>query len=324
MQTFFPQGPVDADVQCSIGHWDSTAKILYILTDVSTLPNTNPYNSDYIFERAISFNTDNSVNVNAGISDRILVFKTAGSTTSFTLSETLPTPSGYFGYKITGNPQVAFADKNSVLAPSISASQSIYAEWGDPTIFLAGANYQFSTIPDSSDTNPIPIKFYLSVNSDGTADLLNIQPFIIPLIYYFNCTPGQYPFLQPPSCQQNNSTQNALLTVFCSLSGSLDSTACTNQVAGWTTPSDASQAHPYNYCPTGTDTCQPNCKAPCDDGYDSCTWVSSSSQFSCTFDPNVLFLGEWWKKSWFIATMVIIGLLFIIFTALIIKTLRDK
>ena len=153
---FFPQGPIEAGAACMIGHWDS-ASILYVLTDVSTLPGNNPYNSSYIFERAVSFNPDGSLNINDGISDRIAVFKTGGSTSSFTLSQSLPSPDGYFGYTLTSTSVPgAYANKNTILAPNIQASQNNYSEWGDPVIFLAGAPYQFTTIPSSSPSLPSP------------------------------------------------------------------------------------------------------------------------------------------------------------------------
>ena len=168
------------------------------------------------------------------------------------------------------------------------------------------------------------ISFYLSVNSDGNDTLLPIQPFLIPVVYYFNCTAAQYPYLEPPQCHMNQSAQTAINTVFCGLTNKLGTKVCPNEVAGWTTPNDALQSHSYNYCPVDQPTCQPNCKAPCSDGYDSCNWDPTQSQFSCTFDPNVLFQGEWWKKPWFIGLVIILFLILVIVIALIVKTVRDR
>jgi hypothetical protein len=307
---FFPQGPINDGMTCMVGYWNGTD--LYVLTDASTISG-NPYSSNYILEKSV-VTSGGSVNVPSDVAGRIAVFEVGGTTTTVTMSERSPTSTGALSYTVSGTD--VFANK-SISPPSLIASQSIYAEWGPPTVFLSGAPYTLKT-PDSK-----PISFY-KVTSPGVNELVSITPIFIPTVFYFSCSKdsGTIPSY---TCSQSTDPTNALLTAYCGLGGGPVVSPCAASsvpTVGWTTQSDAIQNHPYNYCPASTPNCSPNCKAPCSNGYDSCEW--DGTQFSCSIDPNKIFSGEWWKSWWFIGLMIMIGFLLLVFFIFLINASRKK
>lgn len=307
MALFFPQGPINAGDKCCMGYWDD--KDFYVLTDVSSLPITD-FPSNYVFQSAVGVDSSGNLIIPDDVKSLIAVFEVDGSQTSFTMTENFPS-TGYMG--VTTIDSDTFFNKNPNVKTNFVASQSTYADWGDPTIFLSGVQY---TVLRTS--TPTIIKSYvLDPQQTGVANLKTIRPFFIPIVYYTNCISSGEPYGIGSTCQQVTDPYTCIIEGYCGLSNQTSVGPCAKTPGPvWTTIQDALDNHPYMYCPASQTTCQPNCKAPCSNGYDYCQW--DGTQFQCQFNPNTLFTGEWWTKSWFIASVIIVVIL--IFILIVVAT----
>lgn len=303
---FFPQGPINTGDKVVMGYW--TGKDLYVLTDISGVVN-NPYPTNYIFEKAVVVNaTDGSISIPDTVKGRLNVFQVAGTQSNFTMTEVFPGV-GWLGVTTTSTD--SYFNKNNAVPTNFAATQKNYHDWGDPTIFLAGATY---TITKAGDTKII--KSYI-LNADLSASLLTIEPLFIPVVYYDSCITTSNPFGIGSTCQQTTDPYSSILDAYCGLTSQTGVGPCQGTPgAVWTTIQDALDNHPYIYCPASATGCQPNCKAPCDSGYDYCQW--NGTNFQCEFNPNTLFTGDWWTKPWFIVSVVVLVIL--IFILIVILT----
>lgn len=299
---FYPQGPISDGDQVIMCYWDGNE--FYVLTDVPS----NPFDTTYIYQPGVVIDSSGkSISVPSNVQAQVCVFTLTGTQSNFVATQTYPS-NGYLG--ITNSGGNTYFNKNTAIPTNFQANQSIYFNWGDPTIGLAGVQYN---ITSQDNTNPIKSYFYVSPTS---AELRQVSPFFLPVTYYNNCTTSNEPYGIGSTCQQTKSTpQNSIINGYCSISGNLDTQLCSSAVgAVWTTVQDALDNHTYVYCPASKTVCSPDCKAPCGDGYQYCQW--SGTQMECVFNPNALFSGEWWKKPWFIILVVVF--LFILLLLIII------
>lgn len=322
---FFPQGSIDSGSKCLLSYWDGTD--LYVLTDVSTISD-NPFSSSYILEKAIVIN-EGIVGVQDDVASRVAVFTCAGESSSFTLSEISPAPNGALSYSqlttshnldeesIDVSLSLELYANRSILPPKLSVSQSYIYQWPSPSVFLAGVAYTLSTTTSS----PSAIKFYKKT-SPSTDTLISATPIFIPVTYYNTCTQTtQFP--PTYSCRTSTSVINTILVAYCSLSRKGSTPVCAGvDPVGWTTITDAVQNYGYSYCPTDTTVCSTGCKAPCSNDYDTCTWTGT--EFSCNFNPNQLFSGEWWKSWWFIGGLIVLFFLVALFIIVLVYATRKK
>jgi hypothetical protein len=313
MALFFPEGPINVGDKVVMGWW--SGKDLYVLTDISGIKN-NPYPTNYILENAIQVGSDGSVTVPDTVKGRLNIFQVGGTQSDFTLTEVFPGV-GWLG--ITTTPTAIYFNKNPNVSTSFSATQADYYDWGGPTVFLAGAAYTVTR----SGSKDIVNTYLLNNDKKKTASLVKIGPIFIPVVFYNGCTNTGEPFGIGATCQQTTDPYNAILDAYCGLTNQTGVGPCQGTPgAAWTTTQDAIDGVPYVYCPASVNACQPNCKAPCPNGYDYCQWTGSN--FECKFNPNDLFNGEWWKQPWFIISVVVFVILVFILIVLLTAPWRQS
>jgi len=202
------------------------------------------------------------------------------------------TGSGALGYNQSN--QAALTINPASLVPV----QSIYAPWGGP--FLAGVPYQLKNQVGKILTFPMG-----QIDSQGQATITGStdKVLVLPSLWYFGCQAGQ-PGLE------NTEAKGSVLSAYCALNPG--ATACTGiQTQGWTDLSDCEAGPIYSYCSVNQ-YCSAACKGPCASNFDDCTY-NPNSGFSCQFDPNDLFKGQWWRQPWFIyLCLLVLGLLLLL------------
>lgn len=291
MAVYFPEGPVDVGDTISLGYWDG--QNLFVLVDNTKDPDYLK-GQDFIFMNPISA-TSTSITLSVSVMSKLAQFSVGGNLNSLSLKELAPNAGAYLSY--TERADGTFVASRSTSDTLLMAYQSTYQNWNSPTVFLGGARYTIQTGPAAS-TPGSSMFFYL----DGEDEPQNIAPLIMPLIYYHACSGS--------SCYESTTTSNAVLVAYCSLQGTVGVGNCTNiDGPAWTDIDDAAAGHVYNYCSSGVQ-CQTNCKAPCPDSNDSCTWDGTT--FVCKLDGGSIFEGDWWTDPWFIALMIGLGLIIII------------
>jgi len=309
MALFFPQGPINSGDKAVMGYWDG--KLLYVLTDASKFP-VNKFSSDYVFQQAVVEKGDKNktISIPSDIQISLIVFDIQGTQSQFVAAEVYPGTS-YLG--VTTSDDNSYFNRNPNVTTNFQAVQNIYADWGDPTLFLAGVQYQITKAGQTTH-----IKSYV-VTSPSTVELRDIQPFFIPVVYFSKCTTSGEPFNFGSTCQQFTDSNSAILDGYCGLTNQTGKDICKDTPGPvWTTIQDALDNHPYQYCPKSQPICGTTCKAPCGNGYDYCQWTGV--QFECKFSPNTLFSGNWWTKPWFIGLVI----LFVIFIFILIVVITSK
>lgn len=296
MSQFFPEGPIVTGDEVCLGYWDG--KEFYVMTDVSSNPNLLP--SYYIYQVGATLNPNtNLVEVPQSIQSTLAIFVVTGTQDSFYMAETFPTKAGFLG--VTEDSGNIFFNKNNNIPINFLAKQDIYADWGGSTIFLAGAQYNVTRV-SSPEVNIE--SYFVDPQDPSSIYKKQISPFFIPIKSYSSCV--------AKTCREIIDPYGSILNGYCGLVGQISVEQCFNAPGyTWTTVSDAISNIPYKYCSKNNPTCQPDCKAPCSEDYDSCEW--NGSQFECKFDPNNLIQGNWWTKPWFIVSVILLVSLSFIF-----------
>jgi len=185
----------------------------------------------------------------------------------------------------------------------LSPINTTYAPWGSPNILLSGVQYQLQNVSGSS-----LIFNYGSISDGGTVSIVDTTTsvIILPVQWFFGCQNGNAGF-------ENNDAGNSILSAYCALNSGA-STCTQNQVQtqGWTTLGDCENGVTYQYCTVGN-FCGQSCKGPCQSSFDDCDYVTTTGGFSCMFDSNNLFVGQWWTQKWFIITAIVLGVLLLLF-----------
>ncbi len=303
MSLYFPEGPISNGDTVMLGYWSGVD--LYILVDSSGDVDST---QDYIYENAIVDNPT-IASLSQTVMSRAAQFKVQGTTDSLSFEEIQPKSGSYLGWKIIAGVVTPVKSSTTV---NLIPSQFSYQPWNPPTVLLAGVKYDLN-VDITGDGTYSPIVMPVSGNPTVTSVTSNIM---IPLTYYYDCGSG--------SCYESNYATNATLVSYCSLRGTIGVEKCTS-VAGpaWTTVDDATTAHVYSYCPAGK-YCQTNCKAPCPNDNQECTY--NGTTFICKTTLDSIFSGSWWTDTWFILLVggIVLIVLIVVISIAYVKSKRKK
>lgn len=181
-------------------------------------------------------------------------------------------------------------------------SQSQFANWNPPNLFLTMTDYSIS----QTNGSPVTIGSHTSLKFN-----------ILPLTWYYTCRGN--------ACCNLNTAGTILSNWFCIY----DSTQawCHNDdtfpitTTGWTSLADCTTGNVYTYCPPQQYCGNNNCKGPCQNISSNCNW--QSNQYGCQVDLNKAAANlKWWESPLFIGGMVGLGVLIIFFVILIFVVAR--
>lgn len=203
---------------------------------------------------------------------------------------------GYMGFRSSNKNTIGFT---TYQAP-INISQSSYAPWNAPTIFLSEAVY---TIYDNTGVTATVL------TSNLTDTILANNILLLPMVLYYGCNSVS------GTSHTINGTYNIFTNWFCLFNSDTLPFSCKNSgITGWTTMSDCLEGVAYSYCPSDTICGTDNCKGPCPGKSDTCTY--NNSTYSCTFNPQNVPNSYWWSSYYFIITLI--GLAFLTFIVIFI------
>ena len=218
----------------------------------------------------------------------LISFNMTGLTQAFFNSQ----GAGALGYDSNGNAAIA------INAAALTPSQTNYAPWGGP--FLAGVGYLL--VNQVSKTVAFDIGH---VDDQGMATVSKQTGvvMVIPSTWYFGCSNGKPGY-------ENDTPDGSLESAICALTPG--SEQCKGiQTQGWTLLSDCEAGNVYQYCAINK-LCGTMCKGPCASNLDSCDYYQDQG-YACDFNPNNLFVGQWWRQPWFILVcFLILGLVLIL------------
>lgn len=229
------------------------------------------------------------------------LFSASGSLNSLTITDS--NNGGGIGFSSDGVTLV-----NTILPPEIEMSQSMYANWWPPDIFLSGAVYTIKNTAGST------AKIFTSRSGTGsTISADNI--IIVPVRWYFNCTSsGRYDTVTKPA--------DSLINWFCDTDPGL--TGCSEislARSAWTNLPDCTDGKRYEYCPPDKTCGDSNCKGPCPEIYYDCDF--SNTNFKCVFDPRKFIDDtEWWTTPYFIGLVIGIAVIIVVITLMIFAVVR--
>lgn len=192
---------------------------------------------------------------------------------------------------------------------SLKMSESQYATWWPPTIFLSSVIYTLYA-PNGTIAN------ILATNS-GTGPTIPANNIIIlPVLWYSQCVGTTYSFINQP--------QASILNWFCLVAPNLPQ--CPDNILknGWTNLPDCQVGNFYNYCPVNN-TCGTTgmCNGPCPVIYDDCNYSATNNNYVCVFDSNKFFNEtQWWTTPYFIGAVIAIIIVIIIIFVLIVAVAR--
>lgn len=200
---------------------------------------------------------------------------------------------------------------NADTPTALKFSQTSYATWWPPDTFLSGAVY---TIFNSAGATA-----GILTNAAGTgASLAANNVIILPVNWFFSCTSsGSYDSITAPSSSAVNWA--------CVINGSDPACKDLSSIvkSGWTNLADCQNGVVYKYCTTSQTCGVSNCNGPCSVLYDDCTYSSSSSNYSCVFNPEK-FVTEtkWYTTPWFIGIVIGIAALILVIVIIMFAVLR--
>jgi len=210
---------------------------------------------------------------------------------------------------ITNHGTIGFPSSTPIIGNTLSTSrikmsQSSFATWAPPSIFLSMVPY---TIFSSSGS---PASIFSSIpGTGGTGPSIPATNLIIlPVLWFFNCTSsGSYDSISTPP--------SSIVNWFCLSNPSIS--GCTGlEIApsGWTNLSDCTAGDFYKYCPTGNLCGNSYCKGPCPHPFYDCNFVNS--QYVCQFNiDNYSNHTPWWQSPYFIG--IISAAIFITFSIIL-------
>jgi hypothetical protein len=228
---------------------------------------------------------------------RFGVFTAQGSLDAVTVSDSIN--GGGIAFRSDG-----ITIGNAVSPPMIKMSQSQFANFFPPDIFLSMAIY---TIFDpAGGTAQILTQPPGTGGTGGTGEVGLTIPannlIILPVLWYFNCmTSGG-----TTTFDRINEPLNSVINWFCVANPG--TTGCSGIMVAnnaWTNIPDCSNGVHYMYCPVDQNCGNNNCNGPCSVSYDDCTF--SSGTFVCVFDANKFFsTTQWWQSPYFIGAVIAI------------------
>ena len=275
-----------------LGPIDSGASFMFV-TLINDVPNVLKFSSFnglniYYWESALTTFASN-----------VSVFMAHGNPNNVTIMST--NPPGYIG--ISGGVNLV----NSSSPLHLNVSQSAFANWNSPTLFLSDIEYSIKTLggtgtmiyTDSQGGNPIPAN--------------NI--FVLPILFYTVCTSSTHEgFTSAPAslnnwlCNQTWSQTHSDYASYCQQFPILP--------PGWDNLSDCRTGKIYTYCPTGSNCGTDNCKGPCPNSA-VCAFTDT---YTCKQEP----ITGWWKSHYFIAIIIGFTILFILFILLLFVANRKR
>jgi len=229
------------------------------------------------------------------LSSTLGIFTAEGTLDSLTISDTKN--GGGIAFEANGT-----TIGNALRPATIKMSQSLFANWFPPDIFLSAVIY--SMFNSNGATAGILTSPPGTGGTGGTTIPAN-NIIILPVLWYFNCTSsGRYDVINQPI--------NSIINWFCVVSPDIQ--GCNNiniTKSGWTNLSDCIVGNNYSYCPTGHLCGNNNCNGPCSVIYDDCNF--SSNNYVCVFDPTKFFADtQWWESPYFIGAVVGVFVIIII------------
>lgn len=226
-------------------------------------------------------------------STKIPLFSASGSLSSLILKD--GTNDGGLSFRQDG---VTIGNANP--PTNVTMTQTVYANWTYPDLFLASATY--------SIFNPSGVLAQVLTNNSGTGPTLPADNIIIiPGTYYYNCTSTSY--------KQNTQIQKSIKNWFCSI----NTIYCNDWtlVTGWTELNDCTIGFEYPYCPLNTycgsiDTC----KGPCSPSTNRCTF--NDNNYICRQSLST----NWLSSMYFLIAIVFIGFLIVMGMILLFYGMR--
>ncbi len=304
MAIYLPQGGVELGQQILLGYWDGVNLYSLIYRSgedgftyegYALQPCFIPGTGELMLEL---YTTETAV------------FTLGGSREAMLLQQVEPVEEGWLGG--VRNQEGMVVAYNSKVSVALLPLQSAYQEWNDPTVLLAGVNYQWWY--DISSDEQIPLSFPL-LDRDGALIRWVNTCLVMPLSYYYGCSTNG-------GCYYSQSVNSLLKLSYCSLNGRLGVGNCTSvDEPGWTDPDDAAAGHVYVYCSSGK-YCQTNCKAPCPEKKQECLY--NGTTFICKATVDSIFSGEWWKEPWFIASVAALILVLVVVLVALIYNKKQK
>lgn len=287
MATTFLLGPIDTGSSFMITSVQN--KIPFVLTGAS-VNNSTIYYWESDLEKVVS-----------GTGASLGLFSASGTLDSLIISDTNN------GGGISFNNDNVIV--NSLLPPQLKMSQSMYANWWPPDIFLSGAIYTIENINGTTGN------IFTSNSGTGTTIPAN-NINIVPVRWYFNCnSSGRYDTVTKPA--------DSLINWFCDVSPGL--TGCSQislAKSAWTNLPDCTDGTRYEYCPTDKQCGNDRCKGPCPEIYYDCNY--SDNDFKCVFDPRKYIDDtQWWTTPYFIGLVIGIVVVIIVITLMIFAVARS-
>jgi len=251
------------------------------------------------------FNYFWDTNVQAGINlSNLPVFLASGTTDNLVLSDNF---NGGF-LTLAGSNNLVVNTKNK---KSVALTQTLYAPFWPPDIFLSGAVYVLSGAAGNTGIANI----YTSSTLTTTALATNL--YLLPINWFFPDPniKGQI--------DKTSSPQESLFNWLCKVQSS--NQACVNAnypnlnefapANSWTTYQEAVDNFPYNYCLAAQTCGTNNCNGPCSAIYYDCVFDSSNQKYGCVFNPeNYFFDAQWWFSPYFIGAMIALLVIIILIT----------
>ena len=227
---FIPLGPVDVKSEIAV--------IIFQDNTIYGLSSGSPNSVTGVTYRFLDMmDTENmmrgnKVATNSQNIKRLIKFKVTGLIDNFILQES--GKNFFLGVKKVEN--TIFADRVAQ-NQSNKATQTMYQEWGTPTIFLSGALYNMETTSNEIysyewNTFNLGIQIYTG------------KIFFLPLKFFTGCT--------GTTKITNTKVDTTILATFCSLTtNSQFKASCKSQniiSSAWTNISDCDAGVLYNYC----------------------------------------------------------------------------
>lgn len=275
-------GPIDSG---------SSFMIASIQNNIPFILNGTPYQNGLLYYWESNLTTISS-------SATLGVFTAQGTLDSLTITDTVN--GGGIAFRSDG-----VTIGNATSPATIKMSQSLFANWFPPDIFLSAVIY--SMLNDNGTTANILTAIPGTGGTGPTIPANNL--IILPILWYFNCTQsGSYDIINQPL--------NSIINWFCIVTPSNAGCAGINITkSGFTNLPDCTVGNNYTYCPVGDICGNKNCKGPCSVIYDDCNF--SSGNYVCVFNPANFFADtKWWESPYFIG--VVVGIIIIIIIIIIV------
>jgi hypothetical protein len=257
-----------------------------------------PYN---INDNTFGYYWENDLTVINLQSSNIPVFTASGSLTNVKITDTIN--GGGLAYDTSNLTSNILTIINSSSPQSLKMSQTSFANWFAPDIFLARALY---TIKNSNDQlGAITTKNGLTVPANNI--------IIQPVNWYFpGCT----------TCCDNidGGPINSIFNWFCNVNPVLvGCLSYTPTSLTYTQLDDCLTGVSYQYCPVNKTCGTDNCNGPCSTDDDICVYDGDS--FGCVVDTSK---SSWWRNPIFIGVVIIGTIGLIIFAGIIIILLVKR